>query len=72
MVVPTYQRFDAVRAYILPPTGTNVTSMSQAQIEAQPLGDNTPIEKTLLQTPGFSQDSAASGALHLRNDHANV
>jgi hypothetical protein len=72
MVVPTYETADAVRATILPPTGVNVTGVNQAQIEAQPLGDNTPIEKTLLQTPGFSQDSAASGALHLRNDHANV
>jgi hypothetical protein len=46
--------------------------MSADQIAAQPLGDNMPIEKPLLQIPGFSQDSAASGALHLRNDHANV
>jgi outer membrane receptor protein involved in Fe transport len=72
MAVPSYQSFDAVRANILPPTGTNATSMSQAAIAALPQGDDTPIEKTLLQTPGFSQDSAASGALHLRNDHANV
>ncbi len=72
MVTPTFQTFDAVRNEILPPTGVNVSSMSQAAIQAQPQGDNTPIEKTLLQLPGFSQDSAASGALHLRNDHANV
>jgi hypothetical protein len=72
MVTPTYQTFDAVRNEILPPTGVNVSSMSAAQIEAQPVGDNTPIEKTLLQIPGFSQNSAASGALHQRNDHANV
>ena len=26
----------------------------------------------LLQAPGVSQDSAASGSLHVRNDHANV
>ena len=26
----------------------------------------------LLQAPGVSQDSAASGMLHVRNDHANV
>jgi outer membrane receptor protein involved in Fe transport len=72
LVVPTYDKFDTIRATILPTTGANVASMSQAQIQAQPQGDDTPIEKTLLQTPGFSQDSAASGALHLRNDHANV
>ena len=26
----------------------------------------------LLQAPGVSQDSAASGSLHVRNDHANL
>ena len=26
----------------------------------------------LLQTPGVSQDSAASGELHVRNEHANL
>ena len=66
------QRFNATTQKILPPIGVNVTSVSAAQIAAQPQGEDTPIEKTLLQTPGFSQDSAASGALHLRNDHANV
>ena len=29
-------------------------------------------KKSLLQTPGVSQDSAASGNLHIRNEHANV
>ena len=69
---PKLQSFDAVRVDILPTTGVNSTNMSAAAIDAQPQGQDTPIEKTLLQTPGFSQDSAASGALHLRNDHANV
>jgi len=31
-----------------------------------------PVEKVLLQAPGVSQDSAASGLLHVRNDHANL
>ena len=30
------------------------------------------MEKFLLQAPGVSQDSAASGDLHVRNEHANV
>ncbi|MGB6936627.1 MAG: TonB-dependent receptor, partial [Xanthobacteraceae bacterium] len=30
------------------------------------------VEKVLLQFPGVSQDSAASGDLHIRNDHANA
>ena len=41
-------------------------------IEALPGGDNATIEKILLQTPGVSQDSAASGSIHVRNEHANV
>ena len=63
---------DAARANILAPIGANAVDLSEAAIAAQPQGADTPIEKTLLQTPGFSQDSAASGALHLRNEHANV
>jgi outer membrane receptor protein involved in Fe transport len=63
---------DAARANILTRSGANSTDLSKQAIEALPAGEDTPIEKTLLQTPGFSQDSAASGALHLRNDHANV
>ena len=30
------------------------------------------MEQVLLQAPGVSQDSAASGSLHVRNDHANL
>jgi outer membrane receptor protein involved in Fe transport len=30
------------------------------------------VEQVLLQLPGVSQDSAASGLLHVRNDHANL
>src|SRR5262249_15482490 len=37
-----------------------------------PQGDNTPIDKALLQVPGVYQDSAASGNLHIRNEHANL
>ena len=37
-----------------------------------PGGTNQTVEKALLQAPGVSQDSAASGLLHVRNDHANV
>ncbi len=66
------EKFDKARANILPRDGANSTDLGQATIAALPQGDNAPIEKVLLQTPGFSQDSAASGALHLRNEHANV
>ena len=57
---------------LLPKAGANVYSLDRAAIEALPQGDQTPLEKVLLQTPGVSQDSAASGNLHIRNEHANV
>ena len=41
-------------------------------IEALPQGANTTLDKVLLQAPGVSQDLAASGELHVRNEHANV
>ena len=57
---------------LLPKEGANVYALDRAAIEALPQGDQTPLEKVLLQTPGVSQDSAASGNLHIRNEHANV
>ncbi|WP_234827059.1 TonB-dependent receptor [Rhodopseudomonas palustris] len=39
---------------------------------ALPQGTNATLDKVLLQAPGVSQDSAASGDLHVRNEHANV
>lgn len=66
------QAFQAATKRILPPGSANVAKLSARDIAALPQGENTPIDKALLQMPGFSQDSAASGALHLRNEHANV
>jgi outer membrane receptor protein involved in Fe transport len=53
-------------------TGTTSATISHDTIDALPQGANTTVEKVLLQAPGVSQDSAASGLLHVRNDHANV
>jgi outer membrane receptor protein involved in Fe transport len=63
---------DALERELLPKAGANVYALDRAAIEALPQGDQTPLEKILLQTPGVSQDSAASGNLHIRNEHANV
>jgi outer membrane receptor protein involved in Fe transport len=57
---------------LLPKEGANIYALDRAAIEALPQGDQMPLEKVLLQTPGVSQDSAASGNLHIRNEHANV
>jgi hypothetical protein len=66
------QALDAARANIFAPVGTNTCDMTSHDIYNLPAGDDTPFDKALLQTPGFSQDSAASGSLHLRNEHANL
>jgi TonB dependent receptor-like, beta-barrel len=64
--------FDQARSNLFTTIGTTADVISHATIEALPGGDNQTVEKILLQAPGVSQDSAASGLLHVRNDHANV
>jgi outer membrane receptor protein involved in Fe transport len=64
--------FDQSRSNLYTTIGTTSDVISHATIEALPGGDNQPVERILLQAPGVSQDSAASGLLHVRNDHANV
>ncbi len=64
--------FDQQRSNLYTTIGTTSDTISHDTIEALPQGTNTTVEKVLLQAPGVSQDSAASGSLHVRNDHANV
>lgn len=64
--------FDAARQSIYAPGGTSPYQITQRSIEALPQGENTSLDRVLLQAPGVSQDSAASGDLHVRNEHANV
>ncbi|HXQ84084.1 MAG TPA: TonB-dependent receptor, partial [Xanthobacteraceae bacterium] len=65
-------RFDEARSNLYTTAGTTSDTISHQTIEALPQGTNTTVEKVLLQAPGVSQDSAASGTLHVRNDHANL
>ena len=46
--------------------------MNRAFIDTLPQGTDAPVNKVLLQAPGVSQDSVASGEIHVRNEHANV
>ena len=66
------EKFDEARRNLVAPTGAGSYQLNQQALEALPQGTNTPLDKVLLQTPGVSQDSAASGELHVRNEHANV
>src|SRR5262249_9557079 len=72
-VATANQGFDRMRdETILPKTGASVSTIDRTGIQALPQGENTPVDKALLQLPGVSQDSAASGLLHVRNEHGNV
>ena len=64
--------FDQARSSLYTTIGTTSDTISHDTIQALPQGTNAPVEKVLLQAPGVSQDSAASGLIHVRNDHANV
>ncbi len=66
------QNLNAARENILPKIGVNSYELNRQAIEALPQGDNAPLDKVLLQTPGVYQESAASGNLHIRNEHANL
>ena len=66
------EAFDQARRNIVAATGAGSYELNQQALEALPQGTNTPLDKALLQVPGVSQDSAASGELHVRNEHANL
>jgi outer membrane receptor protein involved in Fe transport len=64
--------FDDSRSQLYTTIGTTSDVITHETVDALPQGTDTTVEKALLQAPGVSQDSAASGLLHVRNDHANV
>src|SRR5262249_43406883 len=64
--------FDQARSNLYTTIGTTSDTKSHETIEALPQGTNAAVERVLLQAPGVSQDSAASGLFHVRNDHANA
>jgi outer membrane receptor protein involved in Fe transport len=66
------EKFDEARHNIVAPTGAGSYQLNQQALEALPQGTNATLDKALLQAPGVSQDSAASGEFHVRNEHANV
>jgi outer membrane receptor protein involved in Fe transport len=65
-------KFDEARRNLVAATGAGSYVMTQQTLEALPQGTNTTLDRALLQAPGVSQDSAASGDLHVRNEHANL
>jgi outer membrane receptor protein involved in Fe transport len=72
VVTQQNQTLDAARQTILAPVGATSYEVKHQAIEAMPQGNNASLDKVLLQFPGVTQDSAASGELHVRNEHANI
>ncbi len=64
------KRLDAARNGLSPDTGSSIYRMERQDLVNLPLGDSTPLNQVILQTPGVVQDSY--GQLHIRGDHANV
>jgi outer membrane receptor protein involved in Fe transport len=64
--------FDQARSNLFTTAGTTSDTLSHENIQNLPQGSNAPVEKIILQLPNVTQDSAASGLFHVRNDHANV
>ena len=71
-VIEQSNGFDQARSSLYTTIGTTSDTLGHDAIAALPLGTNQPVERVILQAPGVSQDSAASGSFHVRNDHANV
>ncbi len=64
---------DRARENLQPKIGASTYTMSREAIELLPQGDNTPVDKVILQMPGVSYDSAASNPnFHVRNEYANT
>jgi outer membrane receptor protein involved in Fe transport len=67
------QGFDQSRDHVLTKLGASSTTIDRTAIETMPQGDNTPVDKLVLQLPGVNYDSAVSNPnFHVRGEYANV
>jgi hypothetical protein len=67
------QVFDQSRDHLQPKLGASTYTIDRNAIVAAPQGDNTPVDKLVLQLPGVNYDSAVSNPnFHVRGEYANV
>jgi outer membrane receptor for ferrienterochelin and colicins len=66
-VVVTAKKLDEARNGIQTQVGASTYTIDEAAMEAQPGGDNNPLNQVLLQAPGVVQDQF--GQLHIRAEH---
>jgi outer membrane receptor protein involved in Fe transport len=69
-IVVTASRLNAARESINPALGATDYSVTNAEIQALPGGDNQQLNQVVLQLPGVVQDSF--GQIHVRGDHNNI
>ncbi len=59
--------------FLLPKLGATSYGMDREAIAALPQGEDTPIDKVILQAPGVTSDSALSNpSFHIRSEYSNV
>lgn len=68
----TAQRLRSARIELSPNVGTTVYTISSRMVDALAHGEATPFNEVLQHLPGVSQDSKASGSVHVRGEHGNV
>jgi outer membrane receptor for ferrienterochelin and colicins len=65
-------QLNRARSQILTSVGATAYAHTASQIMAQSQGDNAPLTQVILRSPGVAEDSAVSGDLHVRGEHANL
>lgn len=69
-IIVTARRLDQARDAILPALGASDYVFTRAALDNQPGGADRNLTQVLTQAPGVTLDSY--GAIHVRNEHANV
>ena len=65
-------KLDQSREAIVPSLGATSYLVTSQQIETVAQGANAPFNQILLRIPGVAADSAPSGGVHVRGEHANL
>ncbi len=65
-------QLDQAREALVPSLGATAYLVTDQQIETVAQGSNAPFNQILLRIPGVAADSAPSGGVHVRGEHANL
>lgn len=65
-------QLNQARSQILTGVGATAYTHTAENIQAQSQGESAPVTQIILRSPGVAEDSAVSGNLHVRGEHANL